>query len=510
MSDSKTSTIAKNTMMLFIRMAFTMFISLYTSRIVLNALGVDDYGINNVVGGVIGFFGFIIYSMQTAIQRFLTVAMGKGDLLEVRNVFSVGIFIHLIIALVVVILGETIGFWFVENKLVIPEGRLDAAVWIFQFCIIGTVVSLMSIPYTAEVIAHEKMGTFAYLSILNTLISFGIACTITVTPFDRLVTLGFLGLCNNIFNVFLYIIYCKRKFPECRFTINFPRKLLKEMSSFAGWDFFGVIAYCVSTQGATIMLNLFFGPSVNAARAIAQTALEKVKSFSTNFTTAINPAISKAYGAGDFEYMNKLMYSGSKMVFYLFFTLALLAFIKAPYLLNLWLGNVPEYAVVFVQILLLETVFLTMWNPLFTAGLATGKIKEFGLKTSICNILKMPVCYALLELGCSPVVFILAFIVLETLSYGIQLFTMKRLIGFDFYDYFRKVLGKGLLIMLIAFPLPYILSKNIEDTFLGFVIVGVFTTAISSLLCYTILINKQERSLLKAKSLQIYHIIRKK
>lgn len=479
--------------MLYMRMAITMFISLYTSRILLNALGVEDYGINNVVGGVIGFFGFIIYSMQTAIQRFLSVAMGKGDMQEVQHVFSVGIFIHAIFAMVVFIGGETIGLWFLENKLVIPAERMDAAFWIYQFVIIGTITSLMSIPYTAEVIAHEKMGTFAYLSIVNVLLHFGIAEFLLITPYDRLVTNGFLGLCASLLNRFLYTYYCRRKFPECRFTIHFPRKLLKEMASFASWDFFGVVAFCISTQGATIMLNIFFGPTVNAARAVAQMTLGKIKNFTSNFTTALNPAISKAYGAGNRDYMFKLMYSGSKLVFCLMFTLALPALIKTEYILRLWLKTVPEYTVSFVQIMIVQSVLLTMWNPLFIAGLATGNIKDFGLKTSIANILKMPVCYLLLVLGYSPLVFILAYTTLELLSYSIQLFTMKKLLGFRVTDYFKEVQGKSLLIMLVALPATYYINTFLKQNIINLFTLVIMTSILSLTLCYSILLSQQER-----------------
>lgn len=493
MSESGSSRIVKNTMMLYLRMAVTMFVSLYTSRIVLNALGVSDFGIQNVVGGVIGFFGFIIYSMQTAIQRFLTVSMGKGDIQEVQQVFSIGVLIHVVFSVFILVVGETVGLWFVENKLVIPLERMEAAFWIYQFVIIGTISSLMSIPYTAAVIANEKMSAFAYLSIVNVFLNLGVAGLLLVSPYDRLITYGFLGLCVTLLNQVLYWVYCRWKFEECHFSFAFPRSLLKEITSFAGWDFFGVIAYCVSTQGATIMLNMFFGPAVNAARAIAQTALEKVKSFSSNFTTALNPAISKAYGAGNSEYMFKLMYSGSKMVFFLFFTIMLIAFVKTEYLLTLWLGNVPDYSVQFVQILLVQMVFQTMWNPLFTAGLATGRIKEFGLKTSICNILKMPVCYIMLTQGCSPIVFLVIYTVLEMLSYGIQLFTMKKLIGFDWKDYMLKVQGRGIVIMFLLLPLCMYINSFMEESFFSLTVMAMLSVALSSLLCYYFLLNREER-----------------
>lgn len=509
-NSKKTENIAKNTLMLFFRMAITMFISLYTSRILLAALGVDDFGISNVVGGIIGFFGFIIYSMQTAIQRFLTVAMGKGDIKEVQHVFSIGIFIHAAFSLAVLLGGETVGLWFLENKLVIPEERLEAAFWIYQFCIAGTIISLMSIPFTAEVIAHEKMSAFAYLSILNTGLNFLIAFSLQYSPADKLITFGFLGLCTNILNITLYIIYCKRRFEECVLTVKVPKKLLKEMVSFAGWDFFGVLAYCVSTQGATLMLNMFFGPSVNAARAIAQTVLEKTKSFSNNFTTALNPAISKSYGANEHEYMNKLLFSGSKLVFILVATISLPLFIETPYLLKLWLTVVPEYTVTFIQILLIQSVFLTMWNPLFTAGLATGKIKQFGLKTSICNILKMPVCYLLLLQGFSPVVFIAAYTILEFFSYGIQLFTLRGLINFNLKEYMVNVQLKSILIFLSAFPIPFLLSQYLDASIVRILLVGVVSCVFSIGLSYFVLLNREEKAFIWKKTNIIFDKIKRK
>ena len=246
-----------------------MLVTLYTSRITLNVLGVSDYGINNVVAGTISFLSFLMYSMNTATQRFLNIAMSRNDDEELRHVFSVSITIHVIILVLVVIIGEVVGLWLLYNKLVIPPERMEAAFWVFQFTMISTATAVMTVPYNAEVIAHEKMSIYAYFSIMDTILKLLIVYLLVISPYDKIISFGFMYMCTFILNRVIYTIYCKRTFKECRYSIHFPRKLFKEMISFAGWDLFGVFAWACSTQGLTILLNIFFGPVVNAARAIA-------------------------------------------------------------------------------------------------------------------------------------------------------------------------------------------------------------------------------------------------
>lgn len=506
MSSNRTNRIAKNTVMLYIRMAFIMLVSLYTSRVVLNTLGVVDYGINNVVGGMVTFLTFLVYSMNTATQRFLNVAMGKGDDEEVRHVFSVSVTVHVAILFIVLIIGEVVGLWLLYNKLIIPPERMTAAFWIFQFSMVSTCTSIMSIPYNAEVIAHEKMGIYAWLSMLDAVLKLLVVYLLVLSPADKLITFGFLTMCTFILNRVLYTIYCKRNFPECKYTRHFPRKLMREMVSFASWDLFGVFAWACATQGATILFNMFFGPAVNAARGIAGSVLGAVKGFSNNFTTALTPAITKAYGAKDYQYMNKLMYSGSKLVFILLFTIMLPLFLKCHYVLVLWLKIVPEYSVPFIQILLVQNLIVTMWSPVFKAGLATGRMKSFGLITSILNMSQVVVCYMILKFGAAPVATVGILALWEALAYSVQFYTLSRLIDFNFMAYFKNVLIKSITVICIAGLMSGLLSVKLNDTFINLVCFCIVTTIFSFSLSYIILLDKDERFFVNNK---VKHIIQK-
>jgi len=480
--------------MLYIRMAFTMLVSLYTSRIVLNTLGIVDYGINNVVGGTVTFLTFLVFSMGTATQRFLNVAMGKNDEQEIRDVFSVSMTIHFIILILVIVFGEIVGLWLLYNKLVIPAERMTAAFWLFQFTIASTATTVMSIPYNAEVIAHEKMNIYAYLSILDVVLKLVVVLLLVYSTYDKLITFGFLTMCTFILNRTLYTIYCKRNFPECKYSIHFSRKLFKEMLIFAGWDLFGVFGWACATQGATILLNMFFGPAVNAARGIAGTVLGAVKGFSQNFTTALDPAITKAYAAKEYDYMNKLMYSGSKLVFVLLFTIMLPLFINCHYVLELWLKIVPDYSVSFVRILLVQTLIVSMWTPVFIAGLATGQIKKFGLITSCLNILQVAVCYCVLKAGGNPIVVVAAIGLWEILAYSIQFFTLSKLIAFSFIEYCKKVLFRSFFVFAIVFIISFYFSELLQENFLGLLYSCCVTCTLSLLGSYFLLLNQNERS----------------
>ena len=499
MSSNRTSRVAKNTVMLYIRMAFTMLVSLYTSRVVLNTLGVVDYGINNVVGGTVTFLTFLVFSMNTATQRFLNVAMGKNDEEEVRHVFSISVTIHFIILLLVLIIGEAVGLWLLYNKLVIPADRMTAAFWLFQFTMVSTCTTIMSIPYNAEVIAHEKMGIYAWLSILDVVLKLIVVYLLVLSPVDKLITFGFLTMCTFILNRTLYTIYCKRTFQECKYSIHFPRKLFKEMVVFASWDLFGVFAWACATQGATILLNMFFGPTVNAARGIAGTVLGAVKGFSSNFTTALNPAITKAYASKDYGYMNKLMFSGSKLVFILLFTIMLPLFIKCHYVLALWLKIVPDYSVSFIRILLVQTLIVSMWTPVFISGIATGNLKTFGVITSILNVLQIAVCYVILTIGGSPVETIFSLALWEIFAYSIQFFTLKKLIEFHFLQYAKKVLLKSVFVVAFAGVPALFFGNNLSDTFLHLVYTCLVACSLSLIVSFIILLDKSEKQFVLAK-----------
>ena len=311
--------IAKNTLLLYVRMLFMMGISLYTSRVVLNTLGIEDYGIYNVVGGVVAMFGFINGSMSSATQRYITFALGKGDKQRLQTVFSTTLQIHTLIALIIILLGETIGLWFLYNKMQIPADRMDAAFWVLQCSIISTVVMIVSVPYNADIIAHEKMSAFAYISILEVVLKLMIVYMLVIFSFDKLILYSFLILSIQVLIRFCYSIYCNRHFEETKYKNVWDKSLFKEMTGFAGWSMFGNLAGVLFNQGLNMLLNVFFGPVVNAARGVAVQVQNAVQQFVGNFQMALNPQITKTYAQGDLESMHKLMYRSAKFSF--FFTI---------------------------------------------------------------------------------------------------------------------------------------------------------------------------------------------
>lgn len=321
MSDTSANNkrIAKNTLMLYIRMLFTMAVSLFTSRVVLNTLGVEDYGIQNVVGGVISMFTFINGGMVSSTQRYLNFEIVKGNADRLRSVFNTALQIHALIALVIIILGETVGLWFLLEKLVIPEERMTAAMWVYQCSIIACAVNILSVPYNADIIAHEKMSAFAYISILDVTLKLVIVYLLVVSPIDKLIAYAILTLLVQLLIRYVYTRYCNKHFQESFVEWRFNKPLFKEMLSFAGWSFLGNLAAILYTQGLNMMLNIFFGPVVNAARGIAVQVQSAVHQFVSGFQTALNPQITKNYASGDLEQMHSLMFRSARFSFLLLF-----------------------------------------------------------------------------------------------------------------------------------------------------------------------------------------------
>ena len=316
---SENRRIAKNTILLYFRMILLLCVSLYTSRVILDALGFVDYGIYNVVGGVVAMFSFVNMALANSTSRFITYALGKDDVNYSRKVFNASFKVHLLIAIVVFIIAETVGLWFLHNKLVIPDNRLQTAVWVYHLSVISSLISILYAPFNAVIIAHEKMGAFAFMSILEGLLKLSFALYISVTDFDRLLLYAILLLCASVINVFVYLIYCIRNFTEVIFTRRGDTSIIKEISSFAGWSMIGNLAYIGYTQGLNILLNLFFGPQVNAARGISNQLQGAVMGFVTNFQMAINPQITKSFAKQDFSRLHTLVFSSSKFSFFLLY-----------------------------------------------------------------------------------------------------------------------------------------------------------------------------------------------
>jgi len=487
--------IAKNAILLYIRMVFVIAISLYTSRVILAALGIDDYGIYNVVGGVVSLFGFLNVAMSSTTQRFITFSLASKDGSEPRTVFSTCLVTHFIIAFVVLVIAETIGLWFLNNKLIISADRLSTAFWVFQCSVVSTVVLIMRVPFNAEIIAHEKMSAFAYISILEVCLKLLIAFLISTSNFDRLLVYAALLLCSQILISFIYILYCFRHFLEVGFRFFFERNLFKEMLSFTSWNLWGGLSQALYTQGVNILLNLFFGTALNAARGVAVQVQGVVSQFANNFLTAVTPQITKTYAVGEKEQMQKLVFCSSRYTFLLLFVLAFPIFMEINFLLSLWLKNAPEWAGSFVKIMLCIVIVDSMANPFMHSVAATGKIKFYQSVIGGTMLLIVPVSYVVLKTGASPASVFAVHFSFCVITFVIRLFIVKSMLGFKIRNY---VIGDLLRCICAAIPVAFlsIWIKNFDLPPLLVIFISVF---FAFSFCFAIGLNQFERNFLVKK-----------
>ena len=371
--------IAKNTLLLYIRMIFTMLISLYTSRVILNTLGITDFGIYNVVGGIISLLGFVTSSLGGASSRYITFELGKGNKNKLKKIFGNILSIHILFSIAIFILGETIGLWFFYNKLQIPLERFNAAFWVYQFSIFTSILSFISIPYNAVIIAHEKMSAFAYISIIDVILKLLIVYLLLIIPYDKLIIYSILFFCIQAFDRIIYGVYCSKHFEETHTKLQIDKNLFKELFDFAFWTMGGNLACIGYTQGLNILLNIFFGPAINAARGIAVQVQSVVRNFCLNFQTAINPQITKNYAKKDLAQMHSLIQISSKYSFLLLYLISLPLILEAPIVLKWWLGIVPEHTINFLRIILCTSLVVSLSNPFLISIYATGMIKKFQI-----------------------------------------------------------------------------------------------------------------------------------
>ena len=381
-------------------MLFLLFTTLYTSRVILNSLGVVDYGIQNVVAGIITLFSFLNASMATATQRYLTFTLGSGNSKELKQIFSTSFIIHLGIAILLLVIAESIGVWFINHKLNTPIDRLEAANWVFQFSMLSMVLTIIQVPFNAVLIAHERMNIYAYMSIFDVLAKLFIAYIISWFNGDRLILYSFLLFFQTGFSTGIYVIYCSNRFEECRIRLNYyHQNLFKQITSFAGWNLFGSIAWIFKNQGGNIVLNLFFGPTINAAYGIAFQVTNAIKNFVVNIQMAFNPQITKKYAENKRDQMIELIFQSSKYSFFLLLFLSLPVFMQTDFILHIWLKQVPDYAIIFTKLVILEALVDSFSGPMITGLMATGKIKLYQIIVGSLLIIPLGISTALLKLG---------------------------------------------------------------------------------------------------------------
>ena len=480
-------------MMLYFRMLLTMAVSLFTVRVVLSTLGVVDYGIYNVVGGIVVMFSFLSGTMASASQRFFAFELGRNDTVQLKRTFSLTITIYVVISVVVLLLAETIGLWFLNNKLVIPVERMEAANWIFQFSILSFLATMMTIPYGAAIIAHENMNVYAYVSIIEVALKLVIVYVLVLFSYDKLKLYACLMFATTFIITFIYRTICKRKYQECSFQFYWDRGLFNTLMSYSGWNLFGATAGILNNQGINILLNMFFGPIVNAARAIAYQISGAVNQFVSNFTTAVNPQITKYYAAGEKTRMVDLVFQSSKVAYFLLFFLSLPVLLETNFILNLWLKKTPEYVVLFTRLVIITALIDALSNPLITAALATGKIKKYQIVVGGMLLLNLPVSFCFLKLGFMPEVTMYVAIVISTICLFLRLQMLKGMVGLSISDYFKKVIRAIISVSVVAYGIPIFLSFQMEESLIRFIIVGITGVTTSITTIYFLGLSANER-----------------
>ena len=501
---SNNSRITKNTILLYLRMLILLGVSLYTSRVILATLGVEDYGLYNVVGGIVSMFSFVNMAMGNASSRFITYALGKGDIDELKTVFNTTVLVHLGIAILIVIIAETIGLWLLDNKMVIPHDRIRAAHWVYQFSIVSSVASMMCVPFNATIIAHEKMVAFAYLSIIDAILKLLIVYLLQTLPFDNLIVYGFLYMLVTIFDVSLYEIYCIKHFSEVKFSIPHDKKLLKSITTFAGWSMIGNLACVGYNQGINILLNIFFGPAVNAARGIAYQVQGAVKSFITNFQTAANPQITKSYATHDYYRLHTLLFAVSRFSFYLLLCIALPVSVCADTILSIWLVDVPDHTRNFLILILLVSLIDTLERPINTAMNATGEIKKYQIISCSIQVLVVPISYLFLVFGSIPEVIFVVYFLIMGIAYISELIILHKKINLDIGVYIRKVLYRVFPVFIVSVILAIMIDHYINNE----TMLGAFLTTVTIVICvfisvWSIGIEKEEKKMLLKKLFKV-------
>ena len=480
-------------------MLFMMAVSLYTSRVILHTLGVEDFGIYNVVGGVVSMFSVISGSLSAAISRFITYELGKGDKDKLIRIFSSSVTIQIGLGLVILILAELVGVWFLNAKMNIPDGRMYAANWVFQLSILTFVINLVSVPYNAAIIAHEKMSAFAYISILEVIAKLVIVYLLVISPIDKLIFYAVLMATVALLIRFVYGYYCKRHFEECTYHFIFDKELLKKMFGFAGWNFIGAASAVLRDQGGNIVINLFCGPAVNAARGIAYQVNTAINGFVSNFMMALNPQITKSYASGDKEYMMTLIFQGARLSFYILLLLSLPVIVNAHYILTLWLKIVPEHTTQFVQLVLIFAMSESISNPLVTAMLATGKIRDYQIVVGGLQMMNLPISYVLLRLGCIPETVLIVAICISQCCLAARLYMLRGMIGLSVSRYLSKVYLNVLLVAVLSAIIPCVVFYCLNETFVNFMLICVASAICTCIVIYYVGCNNQERQFILSK-----------
>lgn len=494
MSVETNKRVVKNTILLYIRTFVSMIISLYTSRKILEALGVSDFGIYNVVGGVITMLTFLNGSMSVATQRFLTVELGKKNIENYNRIFNIAALIHIGLAVLILLAAETIGLWFVNTYLNIPTERMFAANLVYQASVLSTILSILQTPYHASIISHEHMHIYAYVGLGESFGKLFLVLLLVVYPYDRLIFWGFIVFFFQFLIAIIYRVYCIRQFPECKLCLKWDSIVFNSMLKFTGWNMFGTVAWLLKDQGVNVLMNMFGGPIANAARGVSYQISGAIQGLTSGFQSAVNPQITKRYAANDSEATCRLLCESSKISYFLLFIIALPVMMEADFILELWLVEVPPMASLFTRIILIETLLSALGNPMITSLMATGNIKWYQIVVGSSLLFIVPVAYLFLKAGFSIEIALIVSALFILVGDVLRVIFCKKQIGLSLRFFGLKVVFPIGIVTVLSFILPLLIHYNMSEGWGRLILSTVVACAIGAVLIYTIGLTAMERN----------------
>ena len=499
-SNNNNNKIAQNTLLLYLRMLITMGINLFSSRVILQVLGIEDFGIFNVVGGVIAMLGFITSSLGGASARYITYNLGIDDLNIIKKTFGTILSIHLILAFIIFLIGETLGLWFILTQLQIPEYRIDAAMWVYQCSIFSSILSILIVPYNATIIAHEKMSVFAYISITDAVLKLLIVYSLTFLSYDRLIVYAILFSCIQVFNLIAYIIYSRQHYIETHTKPIYDKKLFREIFIFASWTMNGNLAVIGFTQGLNMLLNIFFGPALNAARGVAVQVQSATQQLCTNFQMALNPQLTKSYAQGDLGRMHNLLIKSSKFSFYILFICLMPLMFEAKTVLELWLNIVPPHTDNFVRLMLIIGLLYTLSNPILVSVHSTGQLKKFQIVEGTILLSIVPIAYIFLKFfKVNPESVFFIHIIIEIIAQYARIRIVLPLIDMRINTYLKKIIIPISITTVLSPIIPFIIHNKISSDWSSFFLISIYCFTIVPLIIYKFGCTISERIFLRNK-----------
>ena len=500
------NSILKNSILLYCRMFISMIVSFYTTKVVLEVLGVADYGLRNVIAGFASMFTYFNGVLQAGTSRFIAIYIGRKDLLKLKECFGNAILIHLAIAIVILILAETIGLWFVNNELNIEISRYNAANWVYQYAIIGCIISVIQTPFVAVTTAHEKFDIYAYLSILDVILKLLIVYLLKVLPGDKLVIYSFLLLCTQIAIFFIYITVSRRRFEECQGRIETDNQLIKKMLKYSGWTATGNLSVILSNQGINVIMNIFYGTVVNAAKGLADTITWLVKSFASSILTATVPRMTKLYGEGNIVELNKTIFQSSQLCVFFISVLALPVVLEIDVFMNLWLNEVPQYTTDFIKIVLINSILAFPTTTLEQGINAIGIVKKSALWLSPVYLSYFPISYAIMYFGGSPITVYYLLYVISIVALSIQLYIINTKIDFPYIKYLIKIPITSIIIFSLSYLISYYIQQQFEPSLFRLLFICALSMLVYCFIYYTIALSKDNKKELVKIIRQKLHI----